>query len=167
MGSHSLPQGIVPAQGEIEVERTLQFIKNLLSFASTDSSFSLISHHLVPIPFADLPVQLPKCPASRLSEHLCDMPLAILVLLDPTSSLRLCLSITFSGRLSPSFFFSIILFTCLLAVLAIHCCVGFSPVAVSGGYFLLVVPGFSLRWPLLLLSALGQAGFSSCGARTQ
>ena len=104
MGSHSLLQGIVPAQGEIEVERTLQFIKNLLSFASTDSSFSLISHHLVPIPFPDLPVQLPKCPASHLSEHLCDMPLAILALLDPTSSLRLCLSITFSGRLSPFFF---------------------------------------------------------------
>ena len=105
MGSHSLLLGIVPTQGEIEVERTLEFIKNFLSFASTDSSFSLISHHLVPIPFPDLPVQLPRCPASCLSEHLSDMPLAILALLGPTSSLRLRLSITFSERLSSSSFF--------------------------------------------------------------
>ena len=135
MGSHSLLQGIVPTQGEIEVERTLEFIKKLLSFASTDSFFSLISHHLVPIPFPDLPVQLPRCPASHLSEHLSDMPLAILALLGPASSLRLCLIITFSGRLS--FFFNNFIY--LLAVRGIHCCVSFSPVVVSRGYFLFVV----------------------------
>ena len=69
------------------------------------------------------------------------MPLAILALLGPTSSLRLRLSITFSERLSSSsfFFFPIILFIYLLAVWGIHCCVSFSPVVVSRGYFLSVV----------------------------
>ena len=71
------------------------------------------------------------------------MPLAILALLGPTSSLRLRLSITFSERLSSSsssfFFFPIILLIYLLAVWGIHCCVSFSPVVVSRGYFLFVV----------------------------
>ena len=39
---------------------------------------------------------------------------------------------------------------------------GFSPIAVSGGFSLLVFLGFSLQWLLLCSRALGRTGFSSC-----
>ena len=49
-----------------------------------------------------------------------------------------------------------------LAVLGLCCCVGFSLVAGSGGYSLVMV-----RWLLLLWSTGSRAcaGFSSCGSR--
>ena len=46
-----------------------------------------------------------------------------------------------------------------LAVLGLHSCVGFSPVAASQGYSLLQCMGFSLLWLLLLYST----GSRTCG----
>ena len=51
------------------------------------------------------------------------------------------------------------------AVLGLHCCLGFSLVAVSGGYSVVVALGFSLRWLLLLRSMTpGRLGFGSCSS---
>ena len=50
-----------------------------------------------------------------------------------------------------------------LAVLGLHWCEGFSPVAANGGYFSLWCSGFSLRWLLLLQSTSSRnVGFTSC-----
>ena len=46
-----------------------------------------------------------------------------------------------------------------LAVLDLHCCMGFALVVASGNCSLLQCMGFSLLWPLWLWSK----GFSSCG----
>ena len=44
-----------------------------------------------------------------------------------------------------------------LAVLGLHCCVGFFLVVVSGGYSLVAMHGFSLWWLLLLWSSGSKA----------
>ena len=49
-----------------------------------------------------------------------------------------------------------------LAVLSLHCCAGFSLVAMSQGYSLGVVCGFSLQG-LLLLQSRGSRGLSLSG----
>ena len=61
--------------------------------------------------------------------------------------------------------FILFIFGCIGSLLL---CVGFSLVAVSGGYSSLQCAGFSLRW-LLLLRSMGSrhAGFSSCGTRAK
>ena len=63
-------------------------------------------------------------------------------------------------------FLKVILFVCLfLAVLGLHCCVGFSPVAARGDYSLVAVCGVLISVASLVCRAwaLGCVGFSSCG----
>ena len=57
-----------------------------------------------------------------------------------------------------------------LAVLGLHCCVGFSIVTASSGYSLAMIHGFSLQGLLLLQSMASRAlcayGLSSCSSWT-
>ena len=60
----------------------------------------------------------------------------------------------------------ICIYNLFMTVPGLHCCVGFFPVADSGGYSLVVVfhcGGFSC-WAA---QALGHTGFSSCSERSQ
>ena len=61
-----------------------------------------------------------------------------------------------------------VLFIYLLAVLDLHCCVGFSLVGVSGGLSSLQCVGISISW-LLLLQSTGSRhmGYSSCSTWAQ
>ena len=55
-----------------------------------------------------------------------------------------------------------------LAMLGLHCCVGFSLAAVSRGYSLVVMcqPFICRDFSCCRARALGHAGFSSCGSQT-
>ena len=62
---------------------------------------------------------------------------------------------------------SLLVSSVFLALLGLCCCTGFSLVAESRGYSLVVGVGFSLQWPYCRAQVLGHTGFSSCGVWAQ